>query len=150
MVLAVGRIGRGWLLGLHILIGKPVCPGRHDDITSLGVILQPVFGQQLDQFLIIQIGKVIEGQDAVFSKFQHHTKADIFEIAEIVGNLEIVESLVDPLCLALDELNRPRLQFLGDAFVETLNGGQLLDRCLGNLFREDKTLASSPVSWPHT
>ena len=118
---------------------------RHDDVACLGVVLKTMLGQQRDKLVAVEIGKVIKRKHLILGELQHHAEADIFEIAEIVGNLEIVESLVDPLCLALDELNRPRLQFLGDAFVETLNGGQLLDRSLGNLFGEDKTLCNQQV-----
>ena len=120
-------------------------PRRHDDIASLGVILETMLGQQRDKLVTVEIGKIIKRKHLILGKLQHHAEADIFEIAEIVGNLETVESFVDPLSLTLHEFNCPRLQLLCNALVKSLNGSQFLDRGLGNLLGKNKSLGNQQM-----
>ena len=120
-------------------------PRRHDDIACLGVILETMLGQQPDKLVTVEIGKIIKRKHPVLGELQHHAKADIFEIPEIFGNLEAVESLVDPLRLTLYEFNGPRLQLFGDAFVKSLNGSQLLDWSFGNFLGKNKTLGNQQM-----
>ena len=57
---------------------------RHNDIAGFSVIGQAVLTKIFDQFFIIEIGQIIKRTHIIFSKRQHHPKADIFKSAQIV------------------------------------------------------------------
>ena len=54
---ALGIAGR--LAGLRLVV-ELVGPRRHDDVACLGVVLKPVLGQQRDELVTVEIGKIVE------------------------------------------------------------------------------------------
>ena len=101
--------------------------------------------QQRDKLVTVEVGKIVKRQHAVLGKLQHHAKADIFEVAQILGNLKPVEGVIDPLRLALDKFDRPRLQLLGNPLVKSLDGGQLFDRRFSNFLGKDKPFGNEKM-----
>ena len=104
-----------------------------------------MLGKQRDKLVAVKVGKIVKGGYAVLGKLQHHAKADIFEVAKIFGHLQRIQRLVDPLRFLLDEIDGSGLQLLGDRLVETLDGGQLLDRRLGDFLGKDKAFGDEKM-----
>ena len=100
---------------------------RHNDITGFSVIGQAMLTKIFDQFFIIEISQIIKRAHIVFSKRQHHAKADIFKSPQIISHLQLIQSGINPVSLTCHIFSRTILQFSRDIFIKSLNIGQFIN-----------------------